>query len=82
MNQLNQWLQQQTQLSEFDIAGVIGIELHENPGLLDQAFCQHDFSRSFSRPQIILSVEVWTVDMLQHLHTIFDIAPIKFPTII
>ena len=68
MNQLNQWVQQQTQLPEFDIAGVIGIELHTDASLLDQVFQNHDFSRSFQRPQVILAVEAWTVNMLRYLH--------------
>lgn len=64
---LAQWIKQITQLDEFDIAGIVYNQF-DGPNY-DEILLGHSFAASFQRPQIILALEVWSIDSLIDLQT-------------
>jgi len=65
---LNQWLKQHPQLTEFDIAGIICGDLHSHDANLNDVFHPECFQNSFYKKQIVISLESWTASMLMLLH--------------
>lgn len=64
---LRDWVKNSTGLDDFDLAAVLVNDLHVPETArrdLANTFSTHDFSASFHRPQIILSLEVWSRDNL------------------
>lgn len=63
---LHEWIQRTVQLQDFDLAAVLTDQLHggDTEKQLAAAFAQHDFDASFHRPQIILSLEIWSRENL------------------
>lgn len=75
MPTLSDWISHATHLDSFELAAVLVTDLHiEHTADADLActFQDHDFSRSFYRDQIILSLEIWTRENLIFLQQWLD----------
>jgi hypothetical protein len=64
---LHDWIRCQTGLDYFDLAAVMVDEMHivdQSYQRLEATFKDHDFSRSFERAQVVLSLEIWSLENL------------------
>jgi len=73
MMKLTQWLQQLTQLNDFDIATIAANQFADiaASGITESAdaiFTNEIFAASFQRTQVIIGLECWTKEVVQALH--------------